>query len=115
MSAAIPVRAFNGVELHDLPPSPESKLVAVLARSPTEQQQQFDFVRRVPSLPLVIRTDERRRVKAIRQGGRIRDTYGARIYRATVPVASTARTGKIYYAPDRRQWRDEFSGQRKRK
>jgi hypothetical protein len=52
--------------------------------------------------------DERRRVKAIRQGGRIRDTYGARIYGATVPVASRARTGRIYYAPNRRQWRVQF-------
>jgi len=67
------------------------------------------FVRHDPSLPLVIQADERRRVKAIRQVGRIRDTYGARIYGATVPVASRAHTGRIYYAPDRRQWREAIN------
>jgi len=39
----------------------------VLARSPTEQQQQFDFVRHDPSLPLVNRADGASAYEAIRQ------------------------------------------------
>ena len=70
VSAAIPVRAFKGMSALSVMiflPSPVWKIVAVLARSPTEQQQQFDFVRHDPSLPLVNRADGASAYEAIRQ------------------------------------------------